>query len=367
MSGRVLVTGACGAIGTNLVELLVQQGTEVRATDLESPTGVTVASREQVERCGATFIPSDLTRPETLDRVVKGVDAVFHLASIFNYATPWEAMERVNVQGTRNLCEAIARSDPKTRLIHWSSGEVYGFGMMDAAALPPDGELTEEAPQAPGESPYAKSKQLQEQVVWEYHREKGLPATVLRLASVYGPGTMLDTLFFFLVHRGILQAFPRHINLRWPLVHVQDVIRSSVHLAGRKEAVGQAYNIVDDQNYTVADVIHSVALATGNRLYALPIPIRMSKVTGITKLALPIAKMDTLRRIRAVKKRGKKPTFETFTIEAYMDVLRRVKRVHDDFRYSNRKLKATGYTLRYPDYRHSVHETADWYRQRRYI
>jgi nucleoside-diphosphate-sugar epimerase len=362
-----LVTGACGAIGNNLVDLLLEKRYKVRATDLEKPTGVTVCDRERIESCGAEFIPSDLTKPETLEKTVKDVDIVFHLASILNYATPWEVMERVNVQGTKNLCEVIAKTNPDARLIHWSSGEVYGFGMMDASRLPPSGELTEEAQQKPGESPYAKSKHLQEQVVWGYSKEKGLKVTVLRLASVYGPGTFIDTLLFFAITRGIVGAFPKYINFRWPLVHVKDVIASSVFLAEKDVSVGEAYNIADDQNYTIAEVIYAIAFATGNKLYNPPLPIHMSKVTRITKAFIPLARRAAVRRINNVKKKGKTPVFETFTISAYMDTIKEVEKFSDDFKFSNRKLKGAGYELLYPDYRYSVYETAEWYRARGYI
>lgn len=368
MTKFALVTGACGAIGTNLVDLLLERGYQVRATDLETPVGTTVRNRDHIEKSGAEFIPSDLTKPDTLEKVVRDVEIIFHVASIFNYYTPFEVMERVNVQGMKNLCDAILKVNPDIELlVHWSTGEVYGFNMFDATMLPPSGELLEDHPMTPGESPYAKSKYLQEQVVWKYHKENGLPVTVLRLASVYGPGSMVDTLFFFLVTRGIIQAFPQQINFRWPLVHVKDVIASSVYLAERKNVVGEAYNIADDQNYTIADIFFSIAEATGNKIYRLPLNIQMSKVSGMMRTFLPMVKRFVPGIINAVKKKGKIPMFETFTINAYIDVLRSIRKFSDNFKYSNRKLKQTGYKLIYPDYRYSVYETAQWYREVGYI
>lgn len=131
--------------------------------------------------------------------------------------------------------------------------------------------------------------------------------------------------------------------------------------------MGEAYNIADDQNYTIADVIHAIAFATGNKLYNLPLSIRMSKVTGIAKAFMPLARRAAIRRINNVKKKGKTPVFETFTISAYMDTIKEVKKFSDDFKFSNRKLRSTGYELLCPDYRYSVYETAEWYRARGYI
>jgi UDP-glucose 4-epimerase len=356
---RVLVTGACGAVGSALVELLVQKGYRVRATDLEQPVGVTVRNRERILQLGVEFVPADLTRPETLPPVVKGVDVVFHTASIFNYYAPLELMRKVNVEGTRNLCEALLRENPKV-FVHWSTLEIFGISMFQI-----EGELTEEHQPRPCEGiPYEKTKHEQEQVVWEYHA-RGLPAIILRPASLYGPGTMMDTVLFFLVTRGIIPALPRRLGFRWPLVHVKDVIHSSVHLAEKGE-VGKAYHIVDDQHYDLADVIFSIAAATDNKIYTLP-PISMdSRLTRMAKIFLPLAKGMAVRTIRRIKKKGGKPFVEEGVLAAMLDELGRIE-FSKSFRASNKRLKETGYHLLYPDYRLSVYETAEWYRQRGYI
>lgn len=358
---RVLVTGACGAVGSALVELLAQKGYRIRATDLEQPVGVTVRNRERILQLGVEFIPADLTRPETLPRVVRDVDVVFHTASIFNYYAPLELMRAVNVEGTRNLCEALLKEGGTLKaFIHWSTLEIFGISMFQI-----EGELTEEHQPRPCEGiPYEKSKYEQEQVVWEYHR-RGLPAIVLRPASLYGPGTMMDTVLFFLVTRGIIPALPRQLGFRWPLVHVKDVIHSSVHLAEKGE-VGRVYHIVDDQRYDLADVIFSIATATENKIYALP-PISMSgRLTRLGKIFLPLAKRIAVRAIRKIKRKGRKPFVEEGVLAAMLDELGQTK-FSKNFRASNRRLKETGYRLLYPDYRLSVYETAEWYKQRGYV
>ena len=109
-----LVTGACGFVGRHMVELLVREGHRVRASDLKN-TYV-----EDFERLGVEFVPADLTDRSSLKPVVKGIKWVFHPASLFDYTAPHEALERVNVVGTRNLAEACCGIEVQ-RFVLWSS------------------------------------------------------------------------------------------------------------------------------------------------------------------------------------------------------------------------------------------------------
>ncbi|PIU69015.1 MAG: hypothetical protein COS84_00230, partial [Armatimonadetes bacterium CG07_land_8_20_14_0_80_40_9] len=120
-----LVTGACGFNGSYMVELLLEKGYKVRATDLEgTERGI---YEDLVKREGVEFVPSDLTKKETLKEVVKDVEYVFHPAAVFDYAAKWELMERVNVFGTRNLCEVLMEEGKVKKFVVWSSAAVYGI------------------------------------------------------------------------------------------------------------------------------------------------------------------------------------------------------------------------------------------------
>ncbi len=365
---NALVTGACGAIGTNLVLLLLDKGYSVRATDLEETTSCTAKqNKEYIQKSGAEFQSSDLTKPETLEDVVKDVDIIFHTASLFNYYSPIDAMRKVNVEGTRNLCDAVIEHNPDLeRFMHWSTGEIYGFNMMDEEDLPSNGALKEGASKTPGESPYAQTKWEQEQVVWEYNEEYDLPAISLRLASVYGPGTLVETLFCYLITRGIVNIFPRNFSFRWPLVHVEDTLWSALHLAENGE-VGEAYNISDDQNYTISDVFYAIANETDNELYSVPTVFGASTIMSLIKPFLPLLKPPISSIIDGIKSQGIKPMMGKSTVEGYIEVLQDIDDFAEDFYYSNQKLRDTGYEPRYPDYRDSVRETYKWYREIGYI
>ena len=143
MTRPVLVTGACGLLGTQVVRRLVAAGRSVVAVDLDSPaTRATVRSMGDVR-----FLPADITSPEAIRAVVLEADpgAVIHLAAVIPpgaYRRPAVA-ERVNVDGTANVVAAMRYQADPGRLILASSTAVYGSrnGAKDlglcSAATPP--------------------------------------------------------------------------------------------------------------------------------------------------------------------------------------------------------------------------------------
>jgi nucleoside-diphosphate-sugar epimerase len=137
MPKRALVTGACGFTGTHMVELLAQNGWEVVATDLEKEAhGVYYCEAgdlhpeyysDFLRNLGVAFIPADLTKPDTLAPLFAGraYDAIFHIASLYDYFAQWDVLYRVNVEGVRNLA-ALALKAGVGRFVHWSTDGVYG-------------------------------------------------------------------------------------------------------------------------------------------------------------------------------------------------------------------------------------------------
>ena len=107
-------------MGSHLVDLLVEKGYKVRATDLKTANKRYLNKSKNVE-----FIPADVTKKKTLIPLFKDVEVVFHTAAILKFEVEWRLLYNVNVEGTRNLCEIALDSNVK-RMIVWSSETVYG-------------------------------------------------------------------------------------------------------------------------------------------------------------------------------------------------------------------------------------------------
>lgn len=182
MSRTVLVTGACGFIGSHLAEELVRQGFNVRAMTLYNSFGrrgwLDHAEPELLR--GMDILAGDVRDPFFVRQAVRGCHSVLHLAALiaipYSYVAPQSYVE-TNVSGTLNVLEA-ARECGCARVVHTSTSEVYG-----SAQFTP---MTEEHPLS-AQSPYAATKIAADQLALSYHKSFGLPVTVLRPFNTFGP------------------------------------------------------------------------------------------------------------------------------------------------------------------------------------
>ena len=122
---RVLVTGACGNIGANVVDLLVEQGYEVRAVDLDNKKNRETATRwgDQVD----TRFGSICSEPLVAD-LVSGMDHVIHLAAVVPPGTDVDQAigYAVNVVGTRSIVAACEAQLQPPRLTFTSTAAIWG-------------------------------------------------------------------------------------------------------------------------------------------------------------------------------------------------------------------------------------------------
>ncbi|MEW6201130.1 MAG: NAD(P)-dependent oxidoreductase [bacterium] len=254
-----LVTGASGFNGYHMVNLLRESGCEVRATDVVN------REPEHWKKTGVEFIEADLTNKETLKPLLKGMEWVFHPASVFDYLAPWDLLERVNIHGMRNLCEVCVESGIE-RLILWSTAGVYG--PLDQKLLP----AKEDHPKNPANN-YEKSKWEQEKIVMEFYERHKLPVTIIRPAPVYGPRNIYGMAqLITAIAKGWLGVYVVNYRNRLPFVHVTDVVRTALFLASRGESVGEAYNVADDSHYYGYEIMPYIAKLTDATLAPLWVP-----------------------------------------------------------------------------------------------
>jgi len=172
---KVLVTGATGFLGANLVHHLVARGDQVRV--LKRPrTPPTLLEGLPVE-----IAEGDVTDFDSLRAASRGVEGIYHVAGLVSYWRPKRGqMFRVNVDGPRNVVDAAVRNGVR-RVVHTSSIAALGFR--------PDGQPSDEDTPwnwGPFDVGYPTSKYQGEQEALK-GIEKGLEVVVVNPALIFGP------------------------------------------------------------------------------------------------------------------------------------------------------------------------------------
>ena len=298
--GVVLVTGGAGFIGSHVVDDLIASGHHVRVLDVLLPSAH--AARPDYLHPGAEHVFADLTEVSAVERVLDGVVAVSHQASMVGLGTDFADVSSYvhhNDAGTAALLLALHRARFTGRIVLGSSMVVYGEGryrcdVHDVVTPPPrsDERLAagifepscpecgrDLAPEAIGEDApvdprnvYAATKLHQEHLCASYAREHGSPFVALRYHNVYGPRMPRDTPYAGVasIFRSALAsgAAPKVFEdgaQRRDFVHVRDVAAANV-LALQDQAPPGVFNVASGDPRTVGEMADALASFNGNGL-----------------------------------------------------------------------------------------------------
>ena len=339
-----LVTGATGFIGSHLVEVLAETGHEVLAADLPSaldaPPGDRTRWPEVCRAAGARPVPLDLTDPDSVKTAVAGADLVFHVAAVFDYTAPESLLRAVNVDGTRNLFEALIAEGSCRRVVNWGAGGIYGV------PVPAEGAFREDSPKRPN-NPYLLSKWDQEQLAHSF-RDRGIEVTSVRTTSPYGPRAAYGSgqLLIGLAENPV--AF-KNLTGNIPFVHVRDLCRAALHLAALPAADGEAYNVTDEGRIDAVRLARLVADEVGKKARILP-PVPLGPMRRVLSVAARIS-------MAAARRSGERPLLEYDQVQYF----------GRDYLYDISKLKATGFSFERPLPEEGLRATLRWYRDNGWI
>lgn len=297
--GKVLVTGGAGFIGSYTVDLLLENGYEVRILDnLSEPVHAEKVWPDYVP-AGAEKILGDVRNRKDWEKASDGVDYVFHLAAYQDLLPNYSKFFEVNTVGTALLYEIIVEKKlPVKKVVVASSQFVYGEGkyrcekdgiVYAQPRQPEDLEKRRWEPRCPAcgggikpqpltedyanpRNQYSISKYSQELIGLNLGQLNNIPTVALRYSIVQGPRQSFRN-----AYSGVLRIFtlknlqgePAPIyedggQLR-DYVNVEDVARANLLVLEDSQADYQVFNVGGGKGYTVLEFAEIVAGATGFR------------------------------------------------------------------------------------------------------
>ena len=249
MPSSAFVTGGTGVVGSDLVRGLVADGWSVAAM-VRSPVG-----ERLVTDAGASPVRGDVTNPEGLVDAMWGSEVVFHVAGI-NEGCPKDRslMDRVNVEGTRNVVAAAAAAGVAT-VVYTSSVSAIG----EAAGI-----IGTERTRHSGEhvSAYARSKHMAEEAAFATAADRGVRLVAVNPSSVQGPGRSTGSAELLL--RALRSQRPRLFDAVFSVVDIADCTRGHI-LAATKGRSGDRY-ILSGHTVSVSGVVELINESTHRRL-----------------------------------------------------------------------------------------------------
>ena len=254
---HALVTGGAGFIGSNLVDLLLEQGDNVTVLD-----NLSSGHRENLAALDVAFVEGDIRDPDAVDSAMAGVDVVFHLAASVGNTRSIEHPildSEINVLGTLQVLEGARRHGVRKVVLSSSAG-IFG----ELKTLP----IAEDHPVEP-DTPYGASKLAAEKLCLAYAKLHPLECVCLRYFNVYGEHQRYDAygnVIPIFVHRA-LRGEPVVIygdgEQTRDFVHVRDVAQAN-WLAGQSRGVSGAFNIASGSRITINALAGMVAASIGN-------------------------------------------------------------------------------------------------------
>jgi len=273
---KVLVTGGAGYIGSNLVERLITNGHDVSVVDNLS-TGKIANIAHLLNHDRFHFVNDTILNETLMDRVISGVDQIYHLAAVvgvkYVVEDPLNGIY-TNVKGTEVVLEKAYKYWKRTVIA--SSSEVYGKSN--------DVPFSEDADRVLGPTTvarwsYAMSKAIDEHFAFAY-AAKGLPVSIVRYFNSYGP--RLDSKGY----GSVIAKFITQARLGQPLTvfgngqqtrcftYIADTVQGTILAGTVPEAAGQVFNIGADREVRILDLARLIRDLIGADSEIVQVPYR---------------------------------------------------------------------------------------------
>jgi nucleoside-diphosphate-sugar epimerase len=255
----VLVTGATGFIGRNVLAFLHQNGLAAREAVRTIPSGASKGS----DRC----VIGDLATGGEWREAVQGIETIIHLAGRAHIlkqegAQACRMLYKINMLATQRLAEEAVAAGVR-RIVFVSTIAVHDVHT--------DGRLTESQP-LKARDDYGKSKLLAEETLRSIECSSGLEVVIVRPPLVYGPDAPGNIYRLSrLIATGLPLPVPSKENVR-SLIGVENLASFLVACTTHPAAAGETFLISDSEDVSTAQIVHYLAEGMGKKAWLVPFP-----------------------------------------------------------------------------------------------
>jgi dihydroflavonol-4-reductase len=323
----VLITGASGHIGANLVRALIAKGQPTRC--------LVHTNTRPIEGLDTVRVSGNVCDIESLYRAFEGIDTVYHLAANISLSMDgWERLEQINVIGTRNVVEACLKTGVR-RLVHFSS--IHAF-QREPLSRPVD-ELNPLVSSLKN-PPYDRSKAGGTREV-KKGIEKGLDAVTIHPTAVIGTYDYQPSYLGEAILMMASGKLPALVPGGYDWVDVRDVTMGAI-TAAEKAPTGAAY-LLGGEWVSMCDLAAVIADLVGNKIGKFVCPLWLANIGAVYFKVMS-------------KVNGKQPLYTSMSLKA----------LQDNRKISHEKAaRELGYKPR--SLRDTLEDTLRWFRENGYL
>jgi len=294
---RYLVTGGAGFIGSHLIEGLIKRSDQVVVLD-----NLSTGSSKNLSKVAdqITVHNGSILDQQLVDKLVADCDYVIHLAAalgVFNIVNkPLESL-KTNLQGSEIILQAADKY--RKPVLIASTSEIYGKNEK----VP----LNEEDDRIIGHPlksrwSYSEAKAVDESLAYFYHLENKLPVRIVRLFNTVGPrqvghyGMVVPRFIEAALKNEPLSIYGSGEQIRC-FCHVSDVIRALLLVIDSDQAVGEVFNIGNNQQSSINQLADRVISLLGSKSKIEKIPYADAYPQGFEDIQRRVPDISKIKRV----------------------------------------------------------------------
>ena len=292
---KFLITGGAGFVGSHLTQALLNRNDEVVVLD-----NFSTGQQKNLVGTKAQVISGSIFDEKLVEDLVSKSDLVLHLAAalgVFNIVNkPLESL-KTNLQGAEIVLNAAAKF--KKPILITSTSEIYGKN--DKVPLSEEDDRLLGSPLKSRWS-YSEAKAIDESMAYFYFQEQGLPVRLVRLFNTVGPrqvghyGMVVPRFVTAALNNENISVYGDGNQVRC-FCHVTDAVAALLKVIDLKEAIGQVFNIGNNQQITIMELAKKVIEVTGSKSKIELVPYEKAYGPGFEDMQRRVPDISKIKKM----------------------------------------------------------------------